>query len=157
MASALARGSASAVPVSRATPYQASVSNPSCVGATTYLFTFPKVTGTGHAVLSHVSCRIVVNGVSGNVAIPFAVLGSTAQNTSTDFLASSLEVSNSLTVGMINGTTLYFVPAGSSPQVTVSTVSIPTTVLTAIMHNVMGFHTCVEQTRANSDQLIGVM
>jgi hypothetical protein len=29
--------------------------------------------------------------------------------------------------------------------------------LTAIMHNVMGFHTCVEQTRANSDQLIGVM
>jgi hypothetical protein len=29
--------------------------------------------------------------------------------------------------------------------------------LAAIMHNVMGFHTCVEQTRANSDQLIGVM
>jgi hypothetical protein len=31
------------------------------------------------------------------------------------------------------------------------------TALAAIMHNVMGFHTCVEQTRANSDQLIGVM
>jgi hypothetical protein len=125
-----------AAPASATTPYQASLTNPSCVGNTSCSIIFQPVPASHRLTISHVSCRIVGTGNgNGNPGVVCATLRISAQTPATDLLPISslfnyIVTSVGYTSTVINVDTLYFVAAGASPQVDIlmdGTISTPNT------------------------------
>lgn len=114
------------------TPYYETVSNMNCLANNSCTFTFPVVPAVGGGLLTNprVNCRLVTTNISHGVQNPltYAALGTTANAAKIFFLSSSVAAyfelgisANTHSVYLIDQKTVFFVPAGASPMVTIVT------------------------------------
>ena len=112
------------VPVANAalglTLYQASLVQPSCVGATVCRFLFPAP--AANLTIAHASCNILTGiGPAPTYAggVDYFKLFSSAATTAQDFLPSTVgESVSSYYKNQLSDVTLYAVPAGATPEIT---------------------------------------
>ena len=117
-----------ASPAFSQTSYQASSVQDGCVSSNVCKFTFPAP--AGNLTISHVSCSIVTTETSSYAGgVNYLKLFSSSTQAQQDFLLPEELSYGSDFLSQVSQATLYFVPAGATPQInahTVSTIAAPT-------------------------------